>query len=63
MISIGKLKEICEHIEKEHGSDCNITIQLYDKNDKRKFLEGDYVLDYGWTDDGTLYLTNGTSEN
>lgn len=62
MLSIGKLKDICACIEREYGSDCNVTIQLFDKSDKRRLLSGDYVLDYGWGDDGTLYLSNGTSE-
>lgn len=62
MLSIGKLKKICGYIEKEHGSDSNVVIQLYDKNDKRKLLSGDYALDYGWGDDGTLYLSNGAPE-
>ena len=62
MLSVGKLKEICEYIEREHGSDCKVVVQVYDKNDKRRILGGDYALDYGWGNDGTLYLTNGTSE-
>lgn len=58
MLSVGKLKEICKHIEKEYGSDCNVTIEFYDKFGERKRLGSDYVLNYGWEDDGTLVLTN-----
>ena len=62
MISVGKLKEICEYIEKEYGSDTNVVIQVHSSTDPEKFM-GSYLLDYGWKDDGTLLLTNQASEN
>ena len=30
MKTIGEIKEICEQIEKEHGSDCPVVLQIYD---------------------------------
>ena len=61
MISVGKLKEVCEHIEREYGSDKSVVIQVYSSTEPEKFM-GSYILDYGWNDTGTLFLTNQASE-
>ena len=59
MIFVGELGEICKHIENRFGSDSKVVIQIYDKVNKNTILvEGEDVLDYGWDDKGTLYLSN-----
>jgi hypothetical protein len=56
MKTVGEIREICEQIEKEHGSDCPVVLQIYGKGQKLK--EGEYCNGYGIQGDGTLFLFN-----
>ena len=56
MMSISELKDICEVIEKEFGSDTNVVIQLY--NDDGSLIHGAYAINCYRDNAGNLYLTN-----
>lgn len=61
MKTVGEIKEICEQIEKEYGSDCPVVLQIYD--DKQHLKEGEYCNGYSIQGNGTLFLFNrGLSE-
>ena len=55
MLSIGELKNICENIEREYGSDSKVCLQILDKENHAK--EAGYCLDFFVSKEGTLYLT------
>lgn len=61
MISVGELKTICERIEKEYGSDCNVIIQIY--NDDGSLNTGSYCIDYFRNSSGELFLMNHKFKN
>lgn len=50
-----ELKDICDHIIKEHGSDKPIVIQI--KDDNGDVTCGGYVSDIHVAENGILYLT------
>lgn len=56
MITVSKLKEACERIEREFGSDSKVCIQIRNENGSLK--EGDYCLDIFRDAEGNLFLTN-----
>lgn len=56
MITVSKLKDACEKIEREFGSDCPVCIQIY-KNDCGKIF-GDYCMGVYRNAAGALFLTN-----
>lgn len=56
MISVSELKETCEKIEREYGSDSKVVIQIRNEDGSLKY--GGYVLDMFYGNDGTLFLTN-----
>lgn len=56
MITVSELKEICETIEREYGSDSNVIIQY--RNDNGSLVGGGYLIDIFRDSAGTLYLTN-----
>lgn len=57
MISVGRLKEICEYIEREYGSDTSVVAQIYDVENESRFM-GSYVNNFWWNKSGTLFLSN-----
>lgn len=60
MITVSELKEACEKIEREWGSDSPVCIQLF--NDGGDLLLGDYCRGIIPGVRGTLYLNNVFSE-
>ena len=56
MLSVTELKEACEFMEKEFGSDSKVCIQIRD--DDGNIIEGAYAISVLRDDDGVLYLTN-----
>lgn len=54
MITTGNLLDIVHSINKKHGLDCPVVLQVYDSKDN--LLHGEYCLGYGIRGDGTLYL-------
>lgn len=56
MITVSKLKEACERIEREFGSDSKVCIQIRNENGSLK--EGNYCLDIFRDAEGNLFLTN-----
>lgn len=60
MISVSELKEACEKIEREYGSDSKVVIQIRNEDGSSKY--GGYALDMFYGNDGTLFLTNKPSK-
>lgn len=56
MITVSELKEVCERIEREFGSDSKVCIQIRNENGSLK--EGDYCRDIFRDVEGNLFLTN-----
>lgn len=56
MLTVGQLRKICERIEKEYGSDCNVIMQF--RNSPGESIINDYARSIGRSDDGTLILIN-----
>ena len=56
MVTVSELKEACERIEHEFGSDSKIVIQF--RNDNGSLIGGDYLMDIFRDSSGTLFLTN-----
>lgn len=56
MITVSELKNLCEKIEREFGSDSKVVIQL--RNENGSLIDGDYCIGVFRDDDGTLFLTN-----
>lgn len=56
MITISDLKDACERIEKEFGSDSKVCIQI--RKPDGSLLTGDYCIDIFRNAEGTLFLTN-----
>ena len=56
MLSIGRLKDIAEALEREYGSDTNVIIQFYNEDGSLK--EGDYCIDFCNDKAGNLFLMN-----
>lgn len=58
MITVGELKDLCERVEKEYGSDCQVVIQLKTNSpfDARAGIYGDFIDDAGVNKSGTLFL-------
>lgn len=61
MISVSELKEACERIEREFGSDAKVVVQI--RNEDGSLNCGDYALDMFCGKDGTLFLTNHKFKN
>lgn len=60
MISVGELKDICEKIEQEYGSDVNVILQVYSHqaNQGRELIYAAYVADVAHDKAGNLFLAN-----
>ena len=58
MITVSELKEACERIEREFGSDSKVCIQIRNENGSLK--EGDYCMDIFRDAEGILFLSNHT---
>lgn len=56
MIKVSELKEACEKIEREFGSDSKVCIQIRNENGSLK--EGDYLNDIFRDAEGNLFLSN-----
>ena len=56
MIKVSELKEACEKIEREFGSDSKVCIQIRNENGSLK--EGDYLNDIFRDEEGNLFLSN-----
>lgn len=56
MITVSELKNLCEKIEREFGSDSKVVIQL--RNENGSLIDGDYCIGVFRDADGTLFLTN-----
>ena len=56
MITVGELKNICAYLEREYGSDSKVCIRILDNEGHAK--EAGYILDFFFTKEGTLYLTD-----
>lgn len=56
MITVSELKNACERIEREFGSDSKVIIQL--SNENGGLIDGAYCIDMFRDVDGTLFLTN-----
>lgn len=56
MITVSELKEACERIEREFGSDSKVCIQI--RNENGSLREGDYCIDIFRDAAGNLFLTN-----
>lgn len=56
MITVSELREACERIEREFGSDSKVCIQIRNENGSLK--DGDYVNDIFRNAEGTLFLSN-----
>lgn len=56
MITVSELKEACERIEREYGSDCSVCMQI--RRDDGSLISGDYCIDIFRNEAGTLFLTN-----
>lgn len=56
MITVSELKEACERIEREFGSDSKVCIQI--RNENGSLREGDYCADIFRDAAGNLFLTN-----
>lgn len=56
MITVCELKEACERIEREFGSDCLVCMQI--RRDGGSLIAGDYCIDIFRNAAGTLFLTN-----
>lgn len=56
MITVSELKEACEKIEREFGSDSKVCIQIRNENGSLK--ECDYLNDIFRDAEGNLFLSN-----
>lgn len=56
MITVSELKEACERIEREFGSDSKVCIQIRNENGSLK--EGYYLNDIFRDSEGNLFLSN-----
>lgn len=56
MVTVSELKEVCERIEREYGSDSKVVIQI--RNENGSLIGGDYLMDIFRDSSGTLFLTN-----
>lgn len=56
MINIGELKDICERVEREYGSDTNVILQIYSQ--EGELIRADYVAGVAYDRAGNLFLTN-----
>lgn len=56
MLTVSDLKEACERIEREWGSDSKVVIQI--RNDNGSLLGVGYLMDIFRDKDGTLFLSN-----
>jgi len=61
MITVSELKNACERIEREWGSDSKVCIQI--RNEDSSLKDGDYCIDLFRDADGTLFLTNHKFKN
>lgn len=56
MITVSELKEACEKIEREFGSDTKVCIQL--RNENGSLIDGAYCTDIFRDAEGNLFLSN-----
>lgn len=56
MINIGELKDICEQVEREYGSDANVVLQIYSW--EGELIRADYVAGVVYDQAGNLFLAN-----
>ena len=57
MINVGELKDICEKIEEEYGSDANVILQIYSRDGE--LIRVDYATGVAYDQAGNLFLANG----
>ena len=57
MINIGELKDICERVEREYGSDTNVILQIYSR--EGELIRVDYATGAACDHAGNLFLANG----
>lgn len=55
-MTVSELKNICDVVEREYGSDSNVIIQIRD--DDGSLIGGGYLLSVFRDDCGNLFLTN-----
>lgn len=56
MITVSELKEACEKIEREFGSDTKVCIQL--RNENGSLIDGAYCTSIFRDSEGNLFLSN-----
>lgn len=56
MINIGELKDFCEQVEREYGSDANVILQIYSRDGE--LIRADYVAGVAYDRAGNLFLAN-----
>lgn len=56
MLTVSDLREACEYIEREWGSDSKVAIQI--RNDNGSLIGGGYLMDIFRSNDGTLFLSS-----
>lgn len=56
MINIGELKDFCEQVEREYGSDANVILQIYSRDGE--LIRADYVAGVAHDRAGNLFLAN-----
>lgn len=56
MINVGELKDICEKIEEEYGSDANVILQMYSRDGE--LIRVDYATGATCDHAGNLFLAN-----
>lgn len=56
MINVGELKDFCEQIEREYGSDKNVILQIYSRDGE--LIRADYATGVTCDHAGNLFLAN-----
>lgn len=56
MINVGELKDFCEQIEREYGSDKNVILQIYSRDGE--LIRADYATGATCDHAGNLFLAN-----
>lgn len=56
MINVGELKDFCEQVEREYGSDANVILQIYSRDGE--LIRVDYATGATCDHAGDLFLAN-----
>lgn len=56
MINVGELKDFCEQVEREYGSDANVILQIYSRDGE--LIRADYATGVICDHAGNLFLAN-----